>query len=107
MNKVLESPETSKEMTTLLTTLLLDLFEKLSTTQPPGNRGWSNHLREALAIFQYVKLQSDIQNGKRARESSLREARELDSILKKFSDCDVRIKQSFKTVPSRMAYGNV
>ncbi|KAF7912296.1 uncharacterized protein EAF01_001317 [Botrytis porri] len=52
MNKVLESPETSKEMTTLFTTLLLDLFEKLSTTQPPGNRGWSNHLREALAIFQ-------------------------------------------------------
>ncbi|TGO50732.1 hypothetical protein BCON_0177g00080 [Botryotinia convoluta] len=174
MSKVLASPETSKEMTTLFTTLLLDLFEKLSTTQPFGNRGWSSHLRGALAISekcggqfttsstamraftrlstnllitslaagtalpsgffrlqeylekspsidvprnpkwqlskimaQYVNLQSNIQNGKRARESSLREARELDSILKNFSDRDVRIKQTFRTLPSRMVYGNV
>lgn len=174
MSKMLKSPETSNQMTTLFTTLLLDLFEKLSTTQPLGNRGWSSHLRGALAISekcgdqfitsntamrafirlstnllitslaagtalpsgffrlreylekspsidvprnpkwqlskimaQYVNLQSNIQNGKRARESSLREARELDSILTNFSDRDVRIKQTFKTVPSRMVYGNV
>ncbi|KAF7882898.1 hypothetical protein EAF00_011387 [Botryotinia globosa] len=155
MSKVLESPETPKEMTTLFTTLLLDLFEKFSTTQPFGNRGWSSHLRVALAISekcgdqfttsstamraftrlstnllitslvgdttlpsgffrpreylengpsidvprnlkwqlskimaQYVHLQSNIQNGKRARESSLGEARELDSILANFSDQD-------------------
>ncbi|KAF7857845.1 uncharacterized protein EAF02_011212 [Botrytis sinoallii] len=163
-----------KEMTTLFTTLLLDLFEKLSTTQPFGNRGCSSHLRGALAISesvetnllhqvlqcvlshglstnllitslaagtalptgffrlreylekspsidvprnpkwqlskimaQYVNLQNNIQNGKRARESSLQEARELDSILKDFSDRDVRIKQIFRTLPSRMVYGNV
>ncbi|THV49142.1 hypothetical protein BGAL_0209g00110 [Botrytis galanthina] len=174
MSKVLESPETSNQMTTLFTTLLLDLFEKLSTTQPLGTRGWSSHLRGALAISekcgdqfitsntamraftrlstnllitslaagtalpsgffrlreylekspsidvprnskwqllkimaQYVNLQSNIQNGKRARESSLREARELDFILTNFSDRDARIKQIFKTVPSRMVYGNV
>ncbi|TGO60794.1 hypothetical protein BOTNAR_0139g00120 [Botryotinia narcissicola] len=173
MSKVLESPEISKKMTTLFTTLLLDLFEKLSTTQPFGNRGWSSHLRGALAISeicgdqfttsstamraftrlstnllitslaggttlpsgffrlreclenspsidvsrnpkwqlvnimaQYVNLQSNIQNGKRARESSLREARELDSILTNFSERDAKIKQIFKAVPSGMAYGN-
>ncbi|TGO38047.1 hypothetical protein BHYA_0083g00260 [Botrytis hyacinthi] len=50
MSKALESFEASKEMTTLFTTLLLDLFEKLSTTQPFGNQGWSSHLRGALAI---------------------------------------------------------
>ncbi|ATZ47485.1 hypothetical protein BCIN_02g07610 [Botrytis cinerea B05.10] len=173
MGKVLKSPEASKEITTLFAALLLDLFEKLSTTQPLGNRGWSSHLRGALAISekcgdqfttsnsamraltrlssnllitslaagtslpsgffrlrgyfeeslcievsrnpkwqlsqimaQYVNLQSNIRNGERAREGSLREARELDCILKTFSDRDVRIKQIFKSVPSRMVYGN-
>ncbi|KAJ8063697.1 hypothetical protein OCU04_007562 [Sclerotinia nivalis] len=50
MSKVLESSETSQKMTTLFSSLLLDLFEKLSTTQNLSDISWTSHLRGALAI---------------------------------------------------------
>lgn len=173
MSKVLQSPETSTKLTALFASLLLDLFEKLSTPQSLGNEAWSSHLRGALAISEkcghqittsstamraltrlstnllisslvagialpgsylrlrdvlekqlfvgvsknpkwqlsnimarYATLQSDIRKGKLAREDSLREARELASILKTFSDRDGNIKRTFESEPSRMIYGN-
>ncbi|APA14265.1 hypothetical protein sscle_12g090350 [Sclerotinia sclerotiorum 1980 UF-70] len=50
MGKVLESPEIFQKMTTLFSSLLLDLFEKLSTTQNLSDKAWTSHLRGALAI---------------------------------------------------------
>ncbi|KAF7876485.1 hypothetical protein EAF04_001575 [Stromatinia cepivora] len=50
VSKVLGSSETSKKMTTLFSSLLLDLLEKLSTTQNLGDKAWTSHLRGALAI---------------------------------------------------------
>lgn len=51
-NQILTSPTEASKETTLLASLLLDLFEKITATEP-GNRSWISHVNGALSL---VKL---------------------------------------------------
>jgi len=52
-NIALKSPEEATKDTTLLASLLLDLFEKITDSKPRGNKAWTSHIDGALAL---VKL---------------------------------------------------
>jgi hypothetical protein len=52
-NKILGSPKEAIKNTTLLATLFLDLFEKITGRQPQNNKSWTSHVNGALAL---VKL---------------------------------------------------
>jgi hypothetical protein len=52
-NKALESPEVAARDTTLLTSLLLDLFEKITNSESRHSKSWTGHAAGALAL---VKL---------------------------------------------------
>lgn len=52
-NKALESPEVVARNTTLLTSLLLDLFEKITNSESRHSKSWTGHAAGALAL---VKL---------------------------------------------------
>lgn len=46
----MQSSEKARNMSTFFAIQLLDLFEKLSSTQALGNSAWTSHLHGALAI---------------------------------------------------------
>jgi hypothetical protein len=52
-NKALRSPNEASRDTTLLASLLLDLFEKITGNRPRSNKAWTSHVEGALAL---VKL---------------------------------------------------
>ncbi|KAE9371537.1 hypothetical protein N431DRAFT_25801 [Stipitochalara longipes BDJ] len=52
-NNALISPKEATKDTTLLASLLLDLFEKITDSKPRGNKSWTSHIDGALAL---VKL---------------------------------------------------
>lgn len=49
--KILQSPEERRTDTTILTTLLLDLFEKLTVGKPRPIKGWASHVNGALTLI--------------------------------------------------------
>ncbi|TVY92119.1 hypothetical protein LAWI1_G003216 [Lachnellula willkommii] len=49
-NKILESPKEAIKNTSLLATLLLDLFEKITGRQPLNSKSWTSHVNGALAL---------------------------------------------------------
>jgi len=52
-NRALNCPKEVTKEATLLATLLLDLFEKITNSKPLGNKSWTSHVYGALAL---VKL---------------------------------------------------
>ncbi len=52
-NKTLKSSEEATKVTTLMASLLLDLFEKITDSEPRNNNSWTSHVDGALAL---VKL---------------------------------------------------
>jgi hypothetical protein len=52
-NRALNSPKEVTKEATLLATLLLDLFEKITNSKSLGNKSWTSHVYGALAL---VKL---------------------------------------------------
>jgi Fungal specific transcription factor domain len=50
--EALQCPNVAAKNTTLLTTLLLDLFEKIINNQPRVIKSWTGHVRGALALVQ-------------------------------------------------------
>jgi hypothetical protein len=52
-NRALNSPKEVIKESTLLASLLLDLFEKITNSKPLGNKSWTSHIYGALAL---VKL---------------------------------------------------
>ena len=50
LNQALGSTETAKSDSTLLSTLLLDLFEKTTSTAPRSIESWMGHVNGALAL---------------------------------------------------------
>jgi hypothetical protein len=49
-NKALQSPEAAAKDTTLVASLLLDLFEKITNTEPRHEMAWAGHVHGALAL---------------------------------------------------------
>jgi hypothetical protein len=49
-NKALKFPEEAEKETTLLASLLLDLFEKITDSKPRNNKHWKSHVDGALAL---------------------------------------------------------
>ncbi|KAM3083938.1 hypothetical protein ACMFMG_001954 [Clarireedia jacksonii] len=49
-NKAMRSPGTAKKDTTLMTSLLLDLFEKMTNSEPRSDIFWRSHVNGALAL---------------------------------------------------------
>lgn len=49
-NKALQSLEVASKDTTLLTSLLLDLFEKITNNEPRHVKSWTSHVNGALAL---------------------------------------------------------
>ena len=50
INKTLRCPKAVEEDTTLLTSLLLDLFEKITNNQPRDSESWRSHVDGALTL---------------------------------------------------------
>lgn len=51
-NKALQCPKVAAKDTTLLATLLLDLFEKIINNQPRVIESWAGHIKGALALVE-------------------------------------------------------
>jgi len=51
-NKALQCPKVATKNTTLLTTLLLDLFEKITNNEPRVIQSWSGHVKGSLALVE-------------------------------------------------------
>jgi hypothetical protein len=49
-NKAIRSPGTARKDTTLMTSLLLDLFEKITNSEPRSGTFWRSHVDGALAL---------------------------------------------------------
>ncbi|KAI9736341.1 MAG: hypothetical protein M1834_001227 [Cirrosporium novae-zelandiae] len=49
-NKTLKYPKEATKYTTLLASLLLDLFEKITDSKPRNNKSWISHVNGALAL---------------------------------------------------------
>jgi hypothetical protein len=49
-NKALKSPKEAAKYTTLLASLLLDLFEKITYSEPQKSKSWRSHIDGALAL---------------------------------------------------------
>ena len=56
-NKALKSPEEARKETTLLASLLLDLFEKITNSIPRDNKSWTSHVNGALALVKNCGLE--------------------------------------------------
>ena len=52
-NKALKSSREATKDTTLMAPLLLDLFEKITDSQPSNNKSWTSHVNGALALVKY------------------------------------------------------
>ncbi len=57
LNTALKSPESATSDSTLLTVLLLDLFEKLTNNNPRSTDSWMSHVNGALALVNLRDLQ--------------------------------------------------
>ncbi|KAL6242984.1 hypothetical protein RBB50_010084 [Rhinocladiella similis] len=57
VNTALRSPQQLASDSTLLSILFLDLYEKITNTDPRSSEAWMSHVRGALALFQYRKQQ--------------------------------------------------
>jgi hypothetical protein len=51
-NKALQCPKVAAKNTTLLATLLLDLFEKITNNEPRIIQSWTGHVKGALALVE-------------------------------------------------------
>lgn len=58
VNKAIQDPELAKKDSTMLSILLLDLYEKITNKEPHYEGAWAAHLRGALML---VKLRGDKQ----------------------------------------------
>ena len=56
-NKTLQSPEEATKDTTLLASLLLDLFEKITDSELRNNKSWTSHVNGALALVRLRGLE--------------------------------------------------
>lgn len=56
-NKTLESPKEATRNTTLLASLLLDLFEKVTDSEARNNKSWTSHVNGALALIRLRGLE--------------------------------------------------
>ena len=56
-NKALKSPKEALKYTTLLASLLLDLFEKITDCEPQKSKSWRSHIDGALALVNLRGLQ--------------------------------------------------
>ena len=56
-NKALQSPEVAATDTTLITLLLLDLFEKITNPKPQRDEAWTGHVHGALALVRLRGLE--------------------------------------------------
>ena len=56
-NKTLKSPKEAAKDTTLLTSLLLDLFEKITGCERRNNKSWTSHINGALALVRLRGLE--------------------------------------------------
>ena len=54
---VLKSPIEATKATTLMASLLLDLFEKITDSEPRHNKSWISHIDGALALVQHRGLE--------------------------------------------------
>ncbi|KAK9319828.1 hypothetical protein V1517DRAFT_27087 [Lipomyces orientalis] len=57
MNKALQSPEVAATDATLLASLLLDLFEKITNSEPRNIESWTAHVNGALALVRLRGLE--------------------------------------------------
>jgi hypothetical protein len=57
INKALKSPKEATKDTTLLTSLLLDLFEKITDSESRNNKSWISHVNGALALVRLRGLE--------------------------------------------------
>ena len=51
-SKALQSPDAAAKNTTLLATMLLDLFEKITNNEPRVIKSWAEHMKGALALVE-------------------------------------------------------
>jgi len=56
-NKALQSPKVAATDTTLITPLLLDLFEKITNPEPQRDEAWTGHVHGALALVRLRGLE--------------------------------------------------
>ncbi|KAL9127921.1 MAG: hypothetical protein Q9175_007641 [Cornicularia normoerica] len=56
-NKTLRSPREATKDTTLMASLLLDLFEKITDCKPRNNKSWTSHVNGALALVKFRGLE--------------------------------------------------
>jgi len=57
INKTLKSSKEATKDTTLLTSLLLDLFEKITHNEPRNNKSWTSHVNGALGLVRLRGLE--------------------------------------------------
>jgi hypothetical protein len=57
-NRALQSPEFATKDTTLLSALLLDLFEKITNTSSRHTKSWVGHVNGALALVKLRGLEN-------------------------------------------------
>lgn len=55
-NKSLKSPKEARTDTVLMTALLLDLFEKITDSEPRNNKSWTSHVNGALSLVSFRGL---------------------------------------------------
>lgn len=58
LNRVLKCPEKAAHESTLLTSLILDLFEKITNSRSRTNQAWQSHMDGALALVQLRGLET-------------------------------------------------
>lgn len=56
-NKALESLDVASNYTTLLASLILDLFEKITNSEPQYDKAWTGHVHGALALVRLRGLE--------------------------------------------------
>lgn len=55
-NKSLKSPKEARTDTVLMTSLLLDLFEKITDSEPRNKKSWTSHVNGALSLVSFRGL---------------------------------------------------
>ena len=56
-NKALRSSKEATKDTTLMASLLLDLFEKITDNEPRNNKSWTSHVNGGLALVKFRGLE--------------------------------------------------
>ncbi|KAE8443122.1 hypothetical protein EG329_002366 [Mollisiaceae sp. DMI_Dod_QoI] len=55
-NKALQCTKSAATDTTLISSLILDLYEKITNVEPQGDKSWTSHVNGALAIVNFRGL---------------------------------------------------